>query len=190
MLVDEDGAAIGTAPKQRSHNAETPLHLAFSCYVFDTEGRFLLSRRAWHKKTWPGQITNSCCGHPAPGEAMTQAVSRRLGYELGLAVAADNVDLLLPDFRYRAVMGDGIVENELCPVYRVITESQPDPNPEEVAEAWWLPWGEVLAGATDGSVELSPWSLLQLPKLIELGPDPLAWPLGEPDRLFTAARNP
>ena len=30
VLVDEDGAPLGTAPKASSHHDRTPLHLAFS----------------------------------------------------------------------------------------------------------------------------------------------------------------
>lgn len=198
VLVDPDGQAVGTAPKLSVHGPQTPLHLAFSCYVFDGDGRVLLSRRASHKLTWPGVWTNSCCGHPLPGEPLPAAVTRRLEFELGLSV--DSLDLLLPGFSYRASMEDGTVEHELCPVYRAIVSAPPRPNPEEVAEVGWLPWERFAEGVLAGTVPVprddmapeyvpvSPWCRDQVPLLRALGPDPLAWPTADDDALPPAAR--
>ena len=36
------------------HHARTPLHLAFSCYLFNQAGQFLLTRQAGSKCTRPG----------------------------------------------------------------------------------------------------------------------------------------
>jgi isopentenyl-diphosphate Delta-isomerase len=155
VLLDEDGAAIGTAPKATVHHADTPLHLAFSCYLFDAGGRLLLTRRALSKTTWPGAWTNSVCGHPGPGEPMADAVRRRLRAEVG--VRAGTVRLLLPAFRYRAVMGNGVVENELCPVYVATTTDEPVPDPAEVDDVAWVDWASFRAGVLDGSREISPW---------------------------------
>ena len=185
VLVDDDGRNVGTMSKRLVHHRETPLHLAFSCYVFDPDGRLLVTRRAAHKTTWPDVWTNSCCGHPAPGEGLTGAVRRRLGSELGLAADAE-ITLLLPSFRYRAVMGDGTVENELCPVLRTVVSADPVPDPGEVGDWTWVPWSTFAEGVLDGSREISPWCRLQVAQLTRLGPDPLAWPAAAPDTLPAA----
>ncbi|MCF6468213.1 isopentenyl-diphosphate Delta-isomerase [Nonomuraea sp. MG754425] len=186
VLVDLDGRALGTAPKTSVHGQATPLHLAFSSYVFDGDGRVLLTRRAEHKLTWPGVWTNSCCGHPLPGEPVAHAVLRRLSYELGLTV--DRADLMLPAFSYRAQMANGIVEHELCPVFRVTVDAPVVPNPDEVGEVRWMPWKEFAEGTLSGLLAISPWCREQVPLLAELGSDPLAWQPASPDDLPPAAR--
>ncbi|MEV7966059.1 isopentenyl-diphosphate Delta-isomerase [Sphaerisporangium sp. NPDC088356] len=188
VLVNAEGEAIGTAPKSVVHGADTPLHLAFSCYVFDDEGRVLLTRRASHKRTWPGVWTNSCCGHPLPGEPPVEAVVRRLSYELGLT--ADSLELMLPAFAYRAVMQDGTVEHEMCPVYRAIVSGDPRPNPDEVGETRWMPWKEFTNDVMSGLLAISPWCGEQVPLLTALGADPSTWEAADPADLPPAARSP
>lgn len=190
VLLDDAGRAIGTAGKERVHGPTTHLHLAFSCYVFDPSGALLVTRRATGKRTWPSVVTNSCCGHPAPGEPVSEAVRRRLGHELGIDV--DGVDLVLPRFRYRAVMRDGTVENEVCPVYRAIPSNgrpPPRPDPSEVADAWWVPWSTFTARVGAGTLAVSPWCREQVAELERLGPDPLAWPVADESNLPPAARE-
>lgn len=187
MLCAPDGSAAGTAPKATVHHRDTPLHLAFSCYVFDPAGRVLVTRRAYDKRTFPGLRTNSCCGHPAPGEGMRDAVLRRLWHELGIVPA--ELDLILPAFRYRAIATDGTVENELCPVYRALAATdEVTVHPPEVHEAWWVPWAG-FAAQPDGTDPLSWWGVQQVEQLSALGPDPFAWPLGE-HALLPAAATP
>ena len=187
ILLDEQGRSIGVADKATVHDRHTPLHLAFSSYVFDRDGRLLLTRRAVAKKTWPGVWTNSCCGHPAPGESMPEAVLRRLRDELGLAVSG--VELVLPRFRYRAVMDNGVVENELCPVFRAVTDAHPRPDPAEVDTVEWVDWAPFARAVSAGERNISPWCRLQVAELVGLGPDPLAWPVASADALPPAARG-
>jgi isopentenyl-diphosphate Delta-isomerase len=182
VLLDETGAAIGTALKSEVHGTDTPLHLAFSCYVFDAEGRLLITQRAHRKLTWGGVWTNSCCGHPAPGEPIEDAVRRRVGQELGLTLA--DLWLVLPAFRYRAVMADGTVENEMCPVFVATTADQPRFDPDEVAGSEWVPWPEFRSQVLAGTREVSPWCVEQV---AALPADPLAVPTADPALLPRAA---
>lgn len=165
VLLDENGRPIGTAPKEQVHHADTPLHLAFSCYLVDDAGSVLLTRRALHKQTFPGVWTNSCCGHPAPDEAAEEAVRRRVRQELSLDVT--ELRCVLPDFRYRATASNGVVENELCPVYVGRAVGIADPDPDEVMEHIWVQWRE-LRTAARLPWAISPWAAAQIPLLDSL----------------------
>jgi isopentenyl-diphosphate delta-isomerase len=167
VLLDEQGRPCGSTSRAHVHTRDTPLHLAFSCYVLDEAGRVLLTRRAVTKRTWPGVWTNSFCGHPRPGEEPVDAVHRYAHHELGTSLR--DLRCLLPAFRYRAVDPSGVVENELCPVY-VATVAEPlVANPDEVAELRWVPLDELRAAASAVPWALSPWLVAQLIELDHVG---------------------
>jgi isopentenyl-diphosphate delta-isomerase len=169
VLLDEDLQPCGVLPKSEVHHANTPLHLAFSVYVFDAAGRLLVTRRAVGKQTFAGVWTNTCCGHPGPGEDLADAVRRRLVTELGLEV--DDLELVLPDFRYEAVAADGVRENEFCPVFTARAAVDPTPEPSEVAEWRWVDWAAFCAVAETAPWAVSPWAAEQVPRLrAALGP--------------------
>jgi isopentenyl-diphosphate delta-isomerase len=163
VLLAADGTPIGTADKATVHTASTPLHLAFSCHLFDGEGRILVTRRALTKKTWPGVWTNSFCGHPGPGEDIEDAVRRRAADELGARI--ENLTPVLPDFRYRAVDAAGIVEHEVCPVYTATVSGELTPAASEVAEWTWTDPRALLTAVELTPWAFSPWLTLQLPAL-------------------------
>ncbi|OXM45983.1 isopentenyl-diphosphate delta-isomerase [Amycolatopsis thailandensis] len=165
VLLDERFQPRATAPKRTVHTTDTPLHLAFSCYVFNGAGEVLVTRRALEKKTWPGVWTNSFCGHPAPGEDMADAVVRRGGQELGMAIG--RLTKVLPRFRYQAVDVSGIKENEFCPVWTATADGEAHPNPDEVCESRWLPWPDLVAAMARAPFLFSPWSQEQVPLLAE-----------------------
>ena len=187
VLLDDDGRATGTADKAEVHGPDTPLHLAFSAYLFDADGRLLVTRRALGKRTFPGVWTNSVCGHPAPGEPLPGAVERRADRELGVEVEA--LRLVLPRFTYRAEM-DGIVELEQCPVYAgwLVPGVRLDLASDEVEDTEWVPWADFAADVLSGDRSVSRWCTEQLPQLVALGPDPRRWPAADDRLLPPAAR--
>jgi isopentenyl-diphosphate delta-isomerase len=187
VLLDEGGRAIGTADKAKVHGTDTPLHLAFSCYVFDGAGRLLVTQRARAKPTFGGVWTNTCCGHPAPGEPIADAVRRRVGQELGLDL--EDLTLVLPAFRYRAVMDTGpfagTVEHEICPVFVATAAGDPRPDRTEV-EAWeWVTWSQFRDDVLRRRREVSLWCREQVEALPA---EPWSAPAADPADLPPAAR--
>lgn len=167
VLVDDAGNPVGVADKSVIHDGDTPLHLAFSCHVFHEDGRVLVTRRALGKRTFPGVWTNSFCGHPAPGEDTPDAVRRRAARELGLEITG--LESVLPDFRYRASDASGIVENEICPVYRATVDTDPQPADDEVAEWEWIAPATLRAAVESTPFAFSPWLVLQLGEWEQFG---------------------
>ena len=163
VLLDDDGRAIGTAPKSSVHGTHTALHLAFSCHVLSDDGQVLVTRRALGKTAWPGVWSNSFCGHPRPAESVLSAVHRRADYELGLELI--DIELALPLFRYRATDANGIVEHELCPVYTARTVSEPVLNPLEVVDAKWVDPADLAVSLVTTPWAFSPWLVLQAEQL-------------------------
>ncbi|MCL5675749.1 MAG: isopentenyl-diphosphate Delta-isomerase [Patescibacteria group bacterium] len=154
VLVNDLNEPIGTLEKSKVHTVNTPLHRGFSLFLFNEKGEVLLQQRAFHKKTWGGFWSNSCCGHPAINEKNADAALRRLSYELGI----DNSKIyeVLPDYRYRFA-NNGIWENEICPVFAGFTKQEARPNKEEVEDIKRVDWNDFLKEINTNSESYSPW---------------------------------
>ncbi|MGW3493484.1 isopentenyl-diphosphate Delta-isomerase [Streptomyces sp. NPDC001020] len=130
-LVDENGTTIGTAEKLAAHQAPGQLHRAFSVFLFDEHGRLLLQQRALGKYHSPGVWSNTCCGHPYPGEAPFAAAARRTYEELGISPSllaeAGTVRYNHPD------PDSGLVEQEFNHLFVGLVQSPVRQDPDEVA---------------------------------------------------------
>lgn len=154
VLVDENDNALGVVPKSSVHGPETPLHRAFSLFLFrKSDGKLLLQQRSHEKKTWPLVWSNSVCGHPGPGEERIDAAVRRLDRELGMK--ADTIRFAVP-YRYRFTR-DGVTENEICPVFVGIASTEPNPAHDEVEATRWVGWDEFLAEIREHPGTYSEW---------------------------------
>ena len=152
--VDQYDTPTGeTSEKYAAHHAHTKLHAAFSVYVFNNKGQFLVTQRAATKKVWPGVWTNSCCGHPFPEESREDAIKRRLQYELGMT--AKDLQIMLPNYTYKTPPFNGIIEHEYCPVYIAYAASEPVPNPTEVAQYYWMDWQDFVAAAENDNTDIA-----------------------------------
>ncbi len=141
-LVDAHGRTVGTAEKLSAHQAPGNLHRAFSVFLFDADGRMLLQQRALGKYHSPGVWSNTCCGHPAPGEAPFLAAARRITEELGCAPMrlqeAGTVTYDLSD------PGTGLVEKEYNHLFvGIVDAAAPEPDPLEVADTSFVTPGRL-----------------------------------------------
>ena len=73
--------------------------------------------------------------------------------------------LILPDFRYRAEK-DGVVENEICPVFVGFASALPRPNPLEVNDVKWVDWERFVVEVADPANGYSPWAREEVELLV------------------------
>jgi isopentenyl-diphosphate delta-isomerase len=156
-LVDDGGGAVGEATVADAHRAPGRLHRAFSVVLVDDDGRLLLQQRAAVKTRFALRWANACCGHPAPGETVTDAAARRLAEELGVTtVPLREVGVYV----YQASDPDtGRVEFEYDHVLvgRFAASSALDLDPAEVAAVEWVTADGLAAQLTQFPDLYAPW---------------------------------
>jgi isopentenyl-diphosphate delta-isomerase len=138
VLVDEQDRETGAAEKLAAH-ASGKLHRAFSIFVFNSERQLLLQRRAKSKYHSGGLWSNTCCGHPRPGEATAEAARRRLREEM-------NFDCELRpafEFLYRAEFENELIEHEYDHVFVGEFNGLFVPNEMEVENWSWAELDEL-----------------------------------------------
>ena len=159
QALSSSGEVNGLALKELAHDLPGILHLAFSVFLQDEQGRIVLQRRSSKKRLWPLVWSNSCCSHPMPNELAYDAVDRRVREELG-ASARDLRQV--SQFQYRADYNGMGVESELCCVWLGIVESEalaPDPNEVE-AISFFYPDQLTTAIANTPSL-FTPWMTIE-----------------------------
>lgn len=139
ILVDACDNPIGHAPKMQVHRRGL-LHRAFSIFIFDDTGRLLLQQRALGKYHSQGLWTNTCCGHPRPGEPTDAAAKRRLAEEMGIDCEAL---IEVHAFVYREQVSNQLIEHEYDHVYVGLSSGDPVVNPREALDWKWQTLAEL-----------------------------------------------
>ena len=133
ILVDDNDMEIGFGGKADIHR-EGRLHRAFSVFIFDSQEQMLIQQRTISKYHSAGLWSNTCCGHPRPGEVIADAAHRRLQQEMGFDCELQR----LFGFRYRTRVGNGLIEDEYDHVFVGHYDGIPMPDPAEVADWKWI----------------------------------------------------
>jgi len=160
VLVDEQDCQVGMASKSQVH-ALGLLHRAFSVFIFNERGELLLQKRSLKKYHSGGLWSNTCCGHPNPGERVKDAAERRLFEEMGFTVPLH----YLFTFSYRAELANGLIENEVDHVFTGNYSSSIMYNVDEVMDSRFSSLEELDTLADPQAY--SPWFHLAYPRVRE-----------------------
>lgn len=163
ILVDELDNAIGKMEKQQAHK-EGALHRAFSIFIFNSEKKLLLQKRAIDKYHCGGLWTNTCCSHPREDETILDAANRRLQEEMGLKCVLKKEF----SFVYKAALENGLTEHEFDHVLLGETDDQPTINEDEVSEFRFVQLNDLQIEISKSPEIFTPWFLLALDKVLEL----------------------
>lgn len=154
ILVNEDDQEVGTAEKIVTHRDGGQLHRAFSVFLIDGNNRIMLQQRASVKYHFGDRWTNTCCGHPRPGEQIENAAKRRLVEEMGIETDLTHAGT----FMYRADdLGSGLTEHEIDHVFLGEYSSDPLPRADEVANWRWVNAQELEDEMQSHPERFTPW---------------------------------
>jgi isopentenyl-diphosphate Delta-isomerase len=161
ILVDERDRELGTMEKLAAHQ-QGRLHRAISVYVFNSRDELLLQRRAASKYHCGGLWTNTCCGHPLPGERTAEAAQRRLLEEMGLGCHLTEAF----EFSYRAELPGGLVEHEYGHIFFGHSDRDPMPAPDEADAFRYESIDAIQRSLARSPQAWTPWFQLVLPTVL------------------------
>jgi isopentenyl-diphosphate Delta-isomerase len=164
VLVDRDDNELGSAPKLQVHR-DGVLHRAVSVFLVDDAGRVLLQRRALDKYHSGGLWSNTCCGHPRPGEPADIAARRRLREEMGIICSLGFVGR----FIYKAPLGNGLIEHELDHVFLGRFVGAPAPDRSEVAGWRWMSLTDLVSDHANRPERYTAWIGPAMAALLSIG---------------------
>lgn len=164
ILVNEQDECIGTAEKLPVH-VSGQLHRALSVFIFNSRGEMLLQQRAAGKYHSGGLWSNACCSHPMPGETTLAAAHRRLAEELGFDTELEPLNVL----RYRADVGNGLIENEYDHLYIGRYDGPVAPNAEEVQDTRYLSMAAIAEWIKREPQAFTAWFHLALNRKADFG---------------------
>jgi isopentenyl-diphosphate delta-isomerase len=158
-LVDRAGKAIGGCRVDEAHKPPGRLHRAFSVLLYDPAGRVLLQQRAAAKTRFALRWSNTCCGHPAPGQEVAVAAATRLAEELGVSAAQVGPLTEAGVLRYRADdPATRCVEYEWDHVLvGTLADGATAADANEVREVRWVSPDDLAAELAARPDDFTPW---------------------------------
>jgi len=160
ICVDVFDREVGRATKEECHQKGL-LHRAFSIFIVN-DGKMLLQRRAEGKYHSGGLWANACCSHPRAGEALEDAVRRRLHEELGIQCHCEEIDA----FVYHHKFNDLLFEYEYDHIFIGSYHGDISPDHQEIMETKWIGFHELAQSLKDQPDIYAVWFLTAAPRVL------------------------
>jgi isopentenyl-diphosphate delta-isomerase len=139
VLINSADEVIGEIGKIEAHQKVGRLHRAFTIFLQNQKGEWLITKRSEQKPLWPLWWDAACSSHPwFPNETIEQAALRRLPFELGLQIEQVHNLTEVFAYEYHAVYSSEWSENEINHIVVATYDGSVSPNTNEVAEFQWL----------------------------------------------------
>ena len=167
ILVDDNDVEVGSSEKLAVH-VQGKLHRAFSVVVLRKRyGRVevLLQQRSAIKYHSANLWSNTCCGHPRPGEDIMIAAKRRLKEEMGFGVELKEIG----KFHYKEKFNNiDLIENEIDHVLLGFSDLDDFPfDPAEVQNFCWIDLEDLQQDIKNYPQKYTVW-LLRVMDLLQL----------------------
>lgn len=166
IIVDPLDNIIGYETKAECHKGKGILHRAFSIFIFNSKGELLIQERSALKPLWPLYWSNSVCSHPREGEEDIAAAHRRLKEEINI----DTPLTFLFKFQYSATYnknGNEVgSENELCSVYRGVSDDTISANPDEISNWKFVNINDLTKDIVSAPEHYTPWFKMEWERII------------------------
>ncbi len=132
-IVDKDDNVVGQATRKECHSKGL-IHRSVMFFIFDDEGRVLVTKRTQDKDFFPGYWSIVLGGHVHAGESYEDAVKRELQEEAGFS----GEPVFITAFKKRIPE-----EKENVKVYRVAVNGPITLDPDELSVGIFLDIEEI-----------------------------------------------
>lgn len=141
-LVNEQDEVIGRVTRDEAWEKRLPVR-GINAFLVNSRGELWVPRRTAHKRMFPNCLDMSVGGHVDSGEDYLSCFKREAQEELNL-----NVDLMIWRELGYYTPTDGL--NTFMRVYEIRSDLDPDYNPDDFTEAFWLTPAQVLERIAGG----------------------------------------
>lgn len=136
-LIEDCGLVVGRMTRKYAHSGSMALHPVVHLHLINRRGQIYLQKRSMKKDLLPGYWDTAVGGHVSYGEQISEALYREASEELSL-MEFNPTPITTYVFQSAS-------EKEMVNVFACISDTDPQPDHDEVTEGKWWDSEEILS---------------------------------------------